>query len=511
MLTYIIKAILFSALLMAIYHLFLEREKMHRFKRFYLLISIILPFAVPLVPLPKISLMPQVPGLINITDTGPVTNKISENFTPDNNIAKNNPEDSELQTTLTQPASTITNQYNSGLMLLLICYITVTLTLLYRFIRNVLSIHLTIKNNKSIPYLDGTIVLTKNNGIPHSFLSYIFVNRDDFERGKIEKEILAHELTHVKQYHSLDILFAELITVFAWINPILFFCRKAIRLNHEFLADQSVIESVSDTKTYQLLLFEKIRQTNSLSLSSPFNYLLTKKRLKMMSKKTSPGIAFFKQIAIIPLIAVAGLLFTAKGCSDDLTGPLDKQQANNVVPDESHWKLVSRTDGSGNVIKEIIGEFDGTMDDNNVLDAPIKVKIFVTKRKDGEMFTEFYEAGSETPVNLHRRTNQFFKFTTQSSVDIKIVPGSGEIIEMQQTLGGLHMWDLYSKSVPPPPGAPEGANYGEFRTGDFLKLIIKQESRMSIMVDFREIEEFNNKIYRFDIDPAGLKELFAKL
>ncbi len=511
MLTYIIKAILFSAMLMAIYHLFLEREKMHRFKRFYLLISIILPFAVPLVPLPTISLMPQIPGLINITDTGPVTNMISENFTPANNISKNNPAVSELQTTLKKPASTPTNQYNSGLMLLLIGYITVTLALLYRFIRNVLSIHLTIKNNKSIPYLDGTIVLTKNNGIPHSFLSYIFVNQDDFERGKIEKEILAHELTHVKQYHSLDILFAELITVFAWINPILFFCRKAIRLNHEFLADQSVIESVSDTKAYQLLLFEKIRQTNSLSLSSPFNYLLTKKRLKMMSKKASPGIAFFKQIAIIPLIAVAGLLFTAKGCNDDLTGPLDKQQANNVLSDESYWKLVSRTNGSGSVIKEIIGEFDGTMADNDVLDAPIKVKIFVTKRKDGEMFTEFYESGSETPVNMHKSGNKAFSYTTQSFLPVKVSLNSGETIEMGQTAGGSHMWDHYTKTVPPPPDAPEGLKFGEPRMGDFLKLILEQNSRMSIMVDFRSVEEFNNKIYRFDIDPAGLKELFAKL
>jgi hypothetical protein len=306
-------------------------------------------------------------------------------------------------------------------------------------------------------------------------------------------------------------LFVELIMIFAWINPFLLFYRKAIRLNHEFLADQSVVETYSDTQTYQYLLFEKTRHTHSLSLSSPFNYLLTKKRIVMMSRKASPGIVILKQFAIIPFIAIISLLFTSKGCSEDLTGAMDHQNGNAEQNNESFWQLIDRTDESGNVVQEIIGEFTGTMDDNYVSDVPIKVKVFVTKRKDGEMFTEFYEADGETPENLHKKNSQLVNFKTQSFVDLEISLRSGETLEMQQMVGGSHMWDFYSKPVPPPPGAPEGLRFAEPRTGDLLKLIMEQDSRVSIKVDFRTTEEFNNKIYRFDIDPAGLKELFAKL
>jgi hypothetical protein len=295
--------------------------------------------------------------------------------------------------------------------------------------------------------------------------------------------------------------------VFAWINPVLFFCRKAIRLNHEFLADQAVAENYSDIRTYQLLLVEKVSQSKFQLLSSPFNYLLTKKRLMMMSKKTSPGTAFLKQIAILPLIVVAAIAFSSKGCTDDPSDKAGYRQAVGTM----RWELAGRTDASGNTFNEITGEFEGKMEDNYVSDIPVRIKIFVTNRKGGEMFTEFYEFDGGSPENLHKKFNQAFNFTTQSAVDIEVTLPSGETLEMQQMVGGSHMWDFYSKPVPPPPVAPEGARYSQFRTGDLLKLILEQNDRVSITVDFRSIEEFNNKIYRFDIDPAGLKELFAGL
>lgn len=510
MIAYILKATLFSAILFLIYALFMEKEKMHRFKRFYLLVSLILPFIVPLITIPGLSFVPKLPIAINLSVNSTGSSDISDNQINSYNITGSDRTINDIQNTIPQLASAPGNK-GIWFILLVISCILVTLVMIIRFIRNIISIYLTIKSNKSVTYHEGTLVLTKESRIPHSFLNYIFVNQKDYESGLIEKEILRHELTHVSQKHSLDILFVEIILIFAWINPLLFFYRKAIRLNHEFLADQSVIETYSDTQTYQYLLFEKTRHTNSLSLSSPFNYLLTKKRIIMMSRKASPGIAILKQFAIIPFIAIISLLFTSKGCSEDLTGAMDHQNANAEQNDESFWQLVVRTDGSGNVVQEIIGEFKGTMDDNFVSDVPIKVKVFVTKRKDGEMFTEFYEADGETPENLHKKNNPVLNFNTQSVVDLEISLRSGEIVEIQQMIGGSHIWDFYTKAVPPPPGAPEGLRFGEPRTGDLLKLIMEQDSRVSIKVDFRTTEEFNNKIYRFDIDPAGLKELFAKL
>jgi bla regulator protein blaR1 len=328
MIAYIFKVILFSAILFLIYALFMEKEKMHRFKRFYLLVSLILPFIVPLITIPGLSFVPKLPIAINLSVNSTESSDISDNQNNSYNITGTDRTINDIQNTIPQLASAPGNK-GIWFILLVISCILVTLVMIIRFIRNIISIYLTIITNKSVAYHEGILVLTNNNRIPHSFLNYIFVNREDYERGSIEKEILRHELTHVSQKHSLDVLFVELILIFAWINPILFFYRKAIRLNHEFLADKSVVETYFDIQTYQYLLFDKTRHTNGLSLSCPFNYLLTKKRIMMMSRKASPGIAILKQIAIIPLILIVGFLFTSKSAAYDIEGKALQHQADS--------------------------------------------------------------------------------------------------------------------------------------------------------------------------------------
>jgi hypothetical protein len=231
--------------------------------------------------------------------------------------------------------------------LLLAFYFIVSSFLLYRFIHNLSKLLSKIKGNKTVNYSDARIVLTNNNAIPFSFLNYIFVNKEKFERGTIEKEVLQHELTHVNQMHSLDVIFIELFIALVWFNPLLFLFRRSILLNHEFLADESVVETFNDAKSYQLLLFEKANRKNNLILSSSFNYLITKKRLIMMTRKTSQKVALIKQIAIIPLIAALGFLFSTKVVAQENTNLLkQKQMENNTVNasqkivDEYNAKLV---------------------------------------------------------------------------------------------------------------------------------------------------------------------------
>ena len=300
MITYIFKTILCSALLILIYYLFLEKEKMHRFNRFYLLFGIAFSFIVPL-----ITIKTKVLGF-------PISESID--------LASTN-----LQSSVVQQILPSINDSFSLSNILLVIYVTVTAFLFCRFIVNISIIFLKIRNNNSVKYLDTKLILTSDDLIPHSFLNYVFVHFKDFERGTIEKEILSHELTHVRQRHSIDILLIELLMIFAWINPLLFFYRKAIQLNHEFLADEFVVTKFSDTQTYQLLLLDKATKTHNLLLSSPFNYLLTKKRIIMMSKRTSLKVAILKQIALIPVIAVTGFLFTTKTVAQDLTKVAQEQ------------------------------------------------------------------------------------------------------------------------------------------------------------------------------------------
>lgn len=302
MIIYILKTILCSAVLILIYQLFLEKEKMHGFNRFYLLFATVYSFIIPFVVIKaKIQSLP-VAEAINL----PYTIMPSSLFQP-----------------VQEPISDSFPLAN----LLVLMYVMVTAILLCRFIVNISTIYFKIKNNDSVKYLNAKLILTNEDQVPHSFLNYILVPRKDFEQGSIKHEILSHELTHVNQRHSLDILFIELLMVFAWINPVVFWFKKTIQLNHEFLADDYVIKNFNDTRTYQLLLVNNAAKTSTLLLSSSFNYLLTKKRIIMMKKEKSPKVAILKQMALIPVIVVIGFLFTTKNVAQNLSEIVQEQIA----------------------------------------------------------------------------------------------------------------------------------------------------------------------------------------
>ena len=108
-----------------------------------------------------------------------------------------------------------------------------------------------------------------------------------------------HELVHVNQKHTIDILFIEVLKVFFWFNPLFIFYKKAIQLNHEFLADEEIVKTYNNVPFYQNLLLQKGIGTQTIYLASNLNYLVTKKRLIMMTKSTSQTIATIKKIAIL--------------------------------------------------------------------------------------------------------------------------------------------------------------------------------------------------------------------
>jgi len=300
MTAYIVKTILCSAILILIYYLVLEREKIYRFNRFYLLFSIVFSFIIPVITI-KIR---TAESLISPTVYQPV---------------------SSLQGGVSQQAFPSVNENITSGNILLLVYLGVTLFLFIRFIINVIVLFTKIKNNDSVPYHGAKLVLTRDNYVPHSFLNYVFIYKEDYVKGNIEKEIFNHELAHVRQRHSLDILFIELMTLFAWINPILYLYRRAIQLNHEFLADEFVVNSVTSPHDYQLLLLDKAMQPSVLVLSSSFNYLQTRKRIIMMTKKTSYRIAILKQIALIPVIVATGFIFSTKVIAQETKKPAQQQ------------------------------------------------------------------------------------------------------------------------------------------------------------------------------------------
>jgi bla regulator protein blaR1 len=303
MTTYIIKVILCSAVFFLTYKLLLEKEKMHLFNRFYLLSSLLLSFVVPVITFR--SSRPSLP--------------ISENEVLNTNIFQGN----GIIQILSPEQST---NYMSTILLTI--YVTITTLLLFRFIVNLSKIISKALTHQSIPYKTSKIVLINEDLTPHSFLNYLFIHNKEYEN--IENEILVHEYAHIQQRHSYDILLMEILQTVFWFNPVMLFYRKAIQLNHEYLADEAVINNTQNISSYQYLLIDKISKGKTYNLTSQFNYSITKKRLLMMTKTKSLRNTLCRQIAILPVLALSIFAFSTKSfAQDSLNIPKTKQ---NITP-----------------------------------------------------------------------------------------------------------------------------------------------------------------------------------
>ena len=165
-------------------------------------------------------------------------------------------------------------------------------------------------------YQNAKLILTKHSQTPFTYLKYIFVNKQDYEDGLIAAQIIDHELAHARQKHTLDILLVELLLTCCWVNPIFYLFRAAIRLNHEFLADDEVIKKHANTIDYKKLIVQYIASENkplfAERLSSPFNFLKTKTRLNMIGKKRFPKRILLKQLFIIPVLVLVTWIFSKK-------------------------------------------------------------------------------------------------------------------------------------------------------------------------------------------------------
>lgn len=302
---FLIKSIVCQIALLVIYHLILEREKMHQFNRFFLLFCLVFSLAIPfvtieiyenLITLSEQNQLPKIPQMIG------------------SGVLKEQPE--------------------FDLSLLFgIFYIFMASILSIRFALNLYKINQRIKLNPKEIYGESTLVLVSEKILPHTFLHYIFINKEDHKNGEIEAELYTHELTHAQQKHSIDIVFIEILRILFWFNPILILYKKAIQLNHEFLADENVVAN-HNVSYYQNLLLEKASWKNNFNLVSNLNFLVTKKRLIMMTKTTSKNIALLKKLAIIPFVSGIIYFTCAKTVAQEKNQPIEKTKTSSATNDD---------------------------------------------------------------------------------------------------------------------------------------------------------------------------------
>lgn len=192
---------------------------------------------------------------------------------------------------------------------------------------------------------------------PFSFFGWIFMNPAAVKEDEIS-EILTHEMAHVKQHHSVDVLLAEMVSICCWMNPFAWLLKREVRLNLEFLADRKVMEAGFATKSYQYHLLG-LAYNHKYGLSNNFNFSHLKQRIIMMNKKKSNAAGHIKYaLFVLPAFAllVAGNISCSQGASE-------KQDAKEetVAPDS----VAAPTDGVAKdevfMVTEQMPEYPGGM------------------------------------------------------------------------------------------------------------------------------------------------------
>ncbi|GEM_PF-1610847 len=291
MTAYILNYLICSACLYIPYKLWFENMNYHVAKRIYLIACILFPLLIPFLSFSVMDapeLLQQIP---NIQQTVITQGSVGPSI-------------------LTAPRVVEQEKFD-WVFVLVFLGIGISVLLLIRFLKNLLQLFGLIRRNPGIPFVDFTLFVLNGKNDPFSFFNYVFVSKEDYEKD-IPKMVWDHELAHVRQLHSLDVLLTEIILIFAYWNPFNWLIKNSIQLNHEYLADEAVLDKSNSLKAYQYLLIGLEYQEKNPVLSSQLNFKQLKTRLNMMNKKekwrNKAGMLVFSGL----LLAGSALLFSNK-------------------------------------------------------------------------------------------------------------------------------------------------------------------------------------------------------
>ena len=203
---------------------------------------------------------------------------------------------------------------------------------------------------------DTTVHLLPRPEGPFSFFHWIFVYPGAHTDEELH-EILTHERTHARQWHSIDVMIGELACIVCWFNPFAWLMKREIRTNLEYMADEKVLETGHDSRTYQYHLLGLSHHKAAATIYNSFNVLPLKKRITMMNKRRTRAIGRTKYLMFLPLAALLMIVSNIEAvarATQKITAevmeavtpaetpevqpqpenivPLPKQEPDNIVP-----------------------------------------------------------------------------------------------------------------------------------------------------------------------------------
>ncbi|MEM7185805.1 MAG: M56 family metallopeptidase [Bacteroidota bacterium] len=440
------------------YRLFLEHTSAHIIKRIYLLSALAASFIIPLITFTQ---------YVVVTET--VLPTTITQLSQDSLLIQDPSEEA-----LVNLSTVLWSIYGLGVAVFGL-----------RFLRNLYGILRKIRSNPIVQDRNIFHVLLAASTTPHTFFSYIFLNKWKFEAREIPQEVLLHERTHAVQRHSIDVLLIELIQVFCWFNPLVYAMKHSIKLNHEFLADRAVLDAGIPTSGYQKTLLAFSSNAGAPMLANSINYSSNrlsmlfskiafgqvKKRFTVMKKQTSQRGIWLRTLILLPLVAILVYSFS------DTRVIETKAEINSEETQKASEKEVATYNGLAKKYNEQFAMDPTTrvvkMSDLNTLEGIYK-KMTPTQKAAAQPFPECIPPPPPAELKEQQKRKATLKEIKEynklakkyNEMDPKNMWIDGKEITRMHYLYDLMTLDQRKKaepfpSFPPPPPLPDPPNLAE--------------------------------------------------
>ena len=304
MIQYVIECIAFQLLFLIIYDLFLKRETFFQWNRAYLIGTYILSMILPWIKIEALK------------------TEVTEVFQAYPAYLWNTNDAALMTVGLEETTSNLPWMYMvffGGVLLA---------TLLFAF--KLLQIHKLRQAGEVRYFEDFTRIVISDSSLAFSFFKSIFLG--DQVLKKKHQNILDHELVHIRQKHSYDLMFFELMRIVGWFNPLVYVYQSRVSELHEFIADAKVAKT-NKKEQYELLLSQVFQTQNFSFINQFFKSSLIKKRIVMLQKTKSKKVWQLKYLLLVPLVLVM-LSYTSAGLQETASLSQDTSSEDAVIIEE---------------------------------------------------------------------------------------------------------------------------------------------------------------------------------
>ncbi len=368
---YIAKSASLMLLFYCVYFFLLRKETFFNSSRWFLLAGLLVAAILPLLSFTKVIWIDAVPHL---------TTNIQPAFIP-----------------VTEKESL---QFN-WTYLLIGAYSVGFLVFIIKFAIDFYSLNSVIRGKKVKQQADFKFIDVKENIAPFSYFEYIVYNSSLYTATELEN-IIEHEKVHSDQNHTLDVLISRIFSIIFWFNPIVWFYKKAITQNLEFIADSEAAKKISDKKAYQYTLLKITTHENCVAITNHFYQSLIKKRIVMLNKNQSKKRNSWKYYVVIPALAAFILLFQIEVIAKEKPQIIKMENESNIKSIDVYKIRKNTTDAELDEIKN-----------NLQKDHNVKFEVSEIKRNDSNQLTSIIvdvKKGKQRAKSMQNSDNAINEF-----------------------------------------------------------------------------------------------------